>query len=80
MAKRINHKKLHEELENLGYEVYTCDYKHGTHTYQLEKENQFHEYRVIKQGDEKAIDLYGVDGEIKNLIKSYYKEQGIKIL
>lgn len=79
MTKRINHKKLHDQLELMGYEVFKCDYSYGSHTYQIQKEEEWHEYNVITKDGNKTIDLSGVGVELANLIKKYYEEQEVKV-
>lgn len=80
MAKRINHKKLHTLLEEMGYEVYTISYKEGGHCYQIESPTEHHEYRIEVNKQGKAINLYGVDESLYSLIENYYQEQGLKII
>lgn len=78
-TKRINHRKLHRELEAEGYSVFVLDYAEGAHHYQIEKNDphEWHEYGVRATKEGKFVDLTGVGKELYERIVKYYEEQGV---
>lgn len=78
VRKRINHKKLHNMLEMMGFEVFTCDYAYGTHCYQIIGNGLQGEYFIKKKQGKQRLDAFGLPNEIKSFIIAYYLEQGIE--
>jgi hypothetical protein len=77
---RTNHKNLHKKLDEMGYNVYVCDYSYGMHHYQFEKKEGggfWNEYSVDTK--KKIIDA-SVEPETLPLIKEYYEAQGYTVI
>ena len=76
---RLNHRNLHKQLEEMGYEVYKLDYSQGNHYFQIEKKSEWHEYKVVTKTKVKKVYLGGVAEPLRELIAEYYKEQNVEV-